>query len=178
MHRYRTIAGVGAADADHRDADLARRSGGTDVIGSDEVHDDDPGDHEDADDARGTRPRPDAALAARDAHLVRATFHGLPVLNGYYARHTDKAGHVTVDDGRRAVPTSLSTAPKGSPRPPRPSTAKTALTAAAATAQATRPLRSGQGQPRPLLSPTTSQRTTLAVLGGAGARLVWQVTGP
>ena len=45
------------------------------------------------------------------------TYHGLPVLGGYYARHTDKRGRASVDDGRIPVPTSLSlsaSVPEGS----------------------------------------------------------------
>ena len=83
---------------------------------------------------------------------------------------------MTVDDGRLAVPASPDHHPEGVAASAAPSTAKTSLTSAAAKAQRHAVGRAGQGQPGPI-SPGTSQHARLAVLGGADARLVWQVTG-
>jgi Zn-dependent metalloprotease len=95
------------------------------------------------------------------------TYHGLPVLGGYYARHTDKRGRVSVDDGRIPVPTSLSL----SASVPEGSAEDTAQRTLAATA-----LRQAAGGKGRATLPTATRPTgRLAVVGGAHARLVWQV---
>ena len=116
MHRYRTIAGVGAAAL-------------TTAMLISPVAQAAPSSATTASTARTTPPVPTtrgALVRVQTRHSLLGThtwyaqtFHGLPVLNGYYARHTDKAGHVTVDDGRlpcrRPCPR-----PRRWPRPPRP----------------------------------------------------------
>jgi Zn-dependent metalloprotease len=98
----------------------------------------------------------------------RQTFGGLPVLGGYYARHVDKAGHVTVDDGRVAVPSSL----RLSPDVTDDRAEGTAHRTLAAKAQRRAP--SGKGR-RTAAGAGTSERSQLAVVGGRHARLVWRV---
>ena len=77
------------------------------------------------------------------------THQGVPVLGAYYVRHVDLSGRVTsVTDGRKSVPATLAASPR------------VAATAAAQAATA---------------KTTGTSTSTLAVLGGANARLVWQV---
>jgi hypothetical protein len=46
-------------------------------------------------------------------YWYQQTFKGLPVVNGYYAKHVDKAGKVTqIADGRDAVPADLDVSAK------------------------------------------------------------------
>ncbi|MEP6666919.1 MAG: M36 family metallopeptidase [Nocardioidaceae bacterium] len=108
------------------------------------------------------RPRPGAAAAVpADLRLVQTrtsllgthrfyqqTYRGIPVVGGWYARHTDQTG-TAVQDGRRDV-RGLDT---------------TVASTAAHTARAT-----ARGQTRGHLT-----STHLAVLPGATARLVWSV---
>jgi Fungalysin/Thermolysin Propeptide Motif len=118
-----------------------------------------------------------AAVATRHSLLgthtwYRQTYHGLPVLGGYYARHVE-AGHRTVDDGRVAVPTGLTLSPKVSAS----GAEGTARAALAATTQ--RSARSFIGADKARSTPATASATEhsrLAVVGGRRARLVWQVT--
>lgn len=42
----------------------------------------------------------------------RQTYRGVPVLGGFYAVHTTSSGATTIDDGRLAVPSTLTTAAK------------------------------------------------------------------
>jgi Zn-dependent metalloprotease len=98
----------------------------------------------------------------------RQTFAGLPVIDGYYARHTDRSGKITVTDGRRSVPASLATSPK--------------VGAGAAEASARAALRVAAGHSpaskrRTVLAAPAAQRAELAVRGGTSARLVWRVQG-
>lgn len=104
------------------------------------------------------------------------TFHGLPVLDAFYAKHVDRSGQVTVDDGRLAVPVSLSTEPAVSGATAE-SVARTSLSTAAAAASrsAARSTRAGKDSPASVTT-GSSQHARLAVLGGSNARLVWQVT--
>ena len=101
------------------------------------------------------------------------TFHGVPVLHGYYVRHTDRDGHVSIDDGRLPVPASLPVSPDVA--------ATTARARAAQAAPLGRPSADASPVPDPkrLISPpgsaAASTDSRLAVLGGPGARLVWQV---
>lgn len=99
------------------------------------------------------------------------TFRGLPVLDTFYGRHVYRDGTVTVDDGREAVPASLSTTPTVAASTAT-SAARSAVAARAATTLRAAP-RPGKGGPT---APSTgSERATLAVLGGPDAALVWSV---
>jgi Zn-dependent metalloprotease len=98
----------------------------------------------------------------------RQTFAGLPVIDGYYARHAARSGKVTIADGRRQVPRSLGTSPK--------------IGASKAEASAVAALRAAAGRlpaskRRTVLAAPSDQRVELAVRGGASARLVWRVRG-
>ena len=103
----------------------------------------------------------------------RQTFHGLPVLDSYYARHFTKDGHLkTVSDGRRAVPASLSTTPTVSAPTAtnRAATAVTARATAAAKAAVARPAKATTFVPA-----FGTANTRLAVVGGTSPALVWDV---
>ncbi|MBB5833893.1 M36 family metallopeptidase [Kribbella italica] len=99
------------------------------------------------------------------------TFKGLPVVNGYYAKHFDKSGKVTqVSDGRDAVPESLDVSAKV------PSATATKSANSAVSARAARN-RIAQPNKSVVQTPTATQGAAqLAVLGGPNARLVWNVT--
>ncbi|MGW1893426.1 M36 family metallopeptidase [Streptomyces sp. NPDC002004] len=97
------------------------------------------------------------------------TYRGLPVVDGYVARHASPTGKVSVDDGRRKVPATLSTTAR--------------VTAAQARSQGVRaaarlaPDSGGRGK-RAAGQDTrgiTVTSTRLAVQGGASPKLVWQV---
>jgi Zn-dependent metalloprotease len=45
-------------------------------------------------------------------YWYQQTFKGLPVINGYYAKHVAKDGTVQIADGRDAVPASLDVSAK------------------------------------------------------------------
>ena len=104
-------------------------------------------------------------------YWYQQTFKGLPVINGYYAQHVDKSGKVTqVSDGRDAVPDSLDVSAKV------PSATATKSANTVVTARATRNRIAGPnkaGTPTPTATQGAAQ---LAVVGGANARLVWNVT--
>lgn len=95
----------------------------------------------------------------------RQTYQGLPVLDTYYARHLDQSGAVTsIDDGRRSVPSILSTTPS--------------IAADTATSVATKAIAARAARPdkdHATLQPPTESTATLAVQGGPAARLVWSV---
>lgn len=99
------------------------------------------------------------------------TFKGLPVINGYYAKHTDKSGKLLqVSDGRDAVPDSLDVSAKV------PSATATKSANSAVSARAARN-RIAQPNKSVVQTPTATQGTAqLAVIGGPNARLVWNVT--
>ena len=105
-------------------------------------------------------------------HLwYQQTFKGLPVINGYYAKHLDKSGNlVQLQDGRDAVPESMDV----TARVPSATATKNANTVVTA-----RALRSRIAQPNKNVTPTpaaTQSAAQLAVIGGPDARLVWNVT--
>ncbi len=109
----------------------------------------------------------------------RQTFHGLPVLDSFYVRHFDKAGRlIAVDDGRQTVPGAVSTRPRIA--------ASTALHAAgyavsvraAQAAKAASPVGADGGQDlkaAAFVPGFGTAHTTLAVVGGSSAALVWSV---
>jgi Zn-dependent metalloprotease len=99
----------------------------------------------------------------------RQTFHGLPVLGGYYAVHVVN-GHRRVDDGRVAVPVGLTRDPEVAS-----STAKRTSTRSLAAKAGRQSL--GRGDAKQQAAPVTDGSATskLSVVGGSGARLVWRV---
>ncbi|HEU4946199.1 MAG TPA: M4 family metallopeptidase [Kribbella sp.] len=102
-------------------------------------------------------------------YWYQQTFKGLPVIGGYYAKHVDRSGKVVqVDDGRDAVPESLSTAAAVA------SATATQSANAAVTARAAS--RRGIDGKNVTPAPTATQGAAqLAVQGGPNARLVWTV---
>ncbi|MFG1905114.1 M4 family metallopeptidase [Kribbella sp. NPDC048928] len=101
-------------------------------------------------------------------YWYQQTFKGLPVVNGYYAKHVAKGGAVEVADGRDAVPANLDVSAATTPA------AATQTANATVTARARRaagPNKSLVRQPA-----ATSGAAQLAVIGGPNARLVWNVT--
>ncbi len=97
------------------------------------------------------------------------TFHGVPVLHGYYVRHIDRSGHVSIDDGRLPVPASLSVSPDVA--------ATTARAHAAQGLAGADPGAVADRKQRATLpgSAAGTAETRLAVIGGPEARVVWQV---
>ncbi len=103
-------------------------------------------------------------------YWYQQTFKGLPVLNGYYAKHVDKSGKVVqVSDGRDAVPANLDVSAKV------PSATATKSANAAVTSRAARN-RSTGGKGVVPTPAATQGAAQLAVVGGPDARLVWNVT--
>jgi hypothetical protein len=101
-------------------------------------------------------------------YWYQQTFKGLPVVNGYYAKHVAKDGAVEIADGRDAVPADLDVNAKVAPA----SATQTANATVTARAQrAAGPNKSLVRQPA-----ATSGAAQLAVIGGPNARLVWNVT--
>ena len=101
------------------------------------------------------------------------TFHGLPVLDSFYAVHRDKTGAVTsVADGRLAVSATLGTTPAVT-SPAAITTASVALAAAAATASKAATSRATKNST--VVAATGTGTATLAVVGGARSALVWSV---
>jgi Zn-dependent metalloprotease len=103
-------------------------------------------------------------------YWYQQTFKGLPVINGYYAKHVDKSGQVVqVADGRDAVPADLDVSAKV------PSATATKSANTAVTARAARNRNAGGKNVTP--TPAATQGAAqLAVIGGLDARLVWNVT--
>ena len=95
------------------------------------------------------------------------TFKGLPVINGYYAKHVDKSGKLLqIADGRDAVPASLDVTAKVAPA------AATKSANAAVSARAARSRIAGNDK-NVTPTPTAAQGAAqLAVVGGPNARLV------
>lgn len=94
-------------------------------------------------------------------------FHGLPVIDSYYAVHRDGGtGSVTVADGRRTVPSSLRVTPTISGAQASTTTTRT-LDA--------QPVQRTTGPKGVDAAPATADRATLSVLGGAAPALVWSV---
>ncbi|WP_198675807.1 M4 family metallopeptidase [Kribbella monticola] len=104
-------------------------------------------------------------------YWYQQTFKGLPVINGYYAQHTDKSGKVVqTNDGRDAVPDSLDVSAKV-PAATATQSANTVVTARAARSRIAAPNKNGTPTPT-----ATQGAAQLAVIGGPNARLVWNVT--
>jgi Zn-dependent metalloprotease len=103
-------------------------------------------------------------------YWYQQTFKGLPVINGYYAKHVTTSGAVQIADGRDAVPANLDVTAKV------PSATATKSANAAVSARAARARIAGPEKdvtPAPTASAGAAQ---LAVIGGPDARLVWNVT--
>ncbi|TDD23618.1 bacillolysin [Kribbella turkmenica] len=98
------------------------------------------------------------------------TYKGLPVINGYYARHVTKGGGVQIADGRDAVPASLDVTAKV------PSATATKSANAAVAARAARARIAGPEKDVTPVPTATDGAAQLAVVGGPNARLVWNVT--
>ncbi len=103
-------------------------------------------------------------------YWYQQTFKGLPVIDGYYAKHVAKDGAVQVADGRDAVPANLDVSAAVAPASAT-QTANAAVTARANRARIAGPSKNLVPQPA-----ATSGAAQLAVIGGANARLVWNVT--
>ena len=101
-------------------------------------------------------------------YWYQQTFKGLPVINGYYAKHDAKDGAVQIADGRDAVPATLDVSAKVA------SASATQSANAAVTARARRV--AGPNKSEVLQPAATSGAAQLAVIGGPDARLVWNVT--
>ena len=101
-------------------------------------------------------------------YWYQQTFKGLPVINGYYAKHVAKDGAVQIADGRDAVPATLDVSAKVA------SASATQSANAAVTARARRV--AGPNKSEVLQPAATSGAAQLAVIGGPDARLVWNVT--
>ena len=103
-------------------------------------------------------------------YWYQQTFKGLPVIDGYYAKHVAKDGAVQIADGRDAVPANLDVSAAVA------SASATQTANAAVTARANRARIAGPNKnlvPQPA---ATSGAAQLAVVGGPNARLVWNVT--
>ncbi|TWD83088.1 Zn-dependent metalloprotease [Kribbella amoyensis] len=104
-------------------------------------------------------------------YWYQQTFKGLPVVNGYYAKHVDKAGQVLqVADGRDAVPADLDVSAKV------PSATATKSANDTVSARAARTRIAGPNKNVTPAPTATSGAAQLAVVGGPNARLVWNVT--
>jgi hypothetical protein len=103
-------------------------------------------------------------------YWYQQTFKGLPVINGYYAKHVDKNGGLVIADGRDAVPASLDVSAKVAPAAATDK-ANAAVTARAQRSRIAAPNKSITGTPA-----ATQGAAQLAVIGGPNARLVWNVT--
>ncbi|MGW7682764.1 M4 family metallopeptidase [Kribbella sp. NPDC054772] len=103
-------------------------------------------------------------------YWYQQTFKGLPVINGYYAKHVAKDGSVEVADGRDAVPANLDVSATVAPASATQS-ANATVTARANRSRSGEPGKSFVKQPA-----ATSGAAQLAVIGGPNARLVWNVT--
>ena len=104
----------------------------------------------------------------------RQTFKGLPVVDGYYARHTAHQGQAAglsfVADGRRTVPATLRIAAAVSARRA-DATARQVLAARGRMATGER----AKGGPVAEPAAPVTLSTSLAVAGGPDAALVWEV---
>ncbi|HEX6445019.1 MAG TPA: M36 family metallopeptidase [Streptosporangiales bacterium] len=97
------------------------------------------------------------------------TYHGVPVVDGWYARHLDAGGRLTgVLDDRKPLGRSLSTAPRV--------TSRTAEAAAEKAVLRDSVSRTGGVEKNATKVPAADDASArLAVLPGASPRLVWQV---
>lgn len=103
-------------------------------------------------------------------YWYQQTFKGLPVVNGYYAKHVTKSGRTQIADGRDAVPANLDVTAKV------PSATATKSANAVVNARAARARRAGPEKDVPPAPAATQGAAQLAVIGGPDARLVWNVT--
>jgi Zn-dependent metalloprotease len=103
-------------------------------------------------------------------YWYQQTFKGLPVINGYYAKHVTKSGGVQIADGRDAVPATLDVTAKV------PSATATKSANAAVSARAARARIAGPEKDVTPAPAATAGAAQLAVIGGPDARLVWNVT--
>jgi Zn-dependent metalloprotease len=103
-------------------------------------------------------------------YWYQQTFKGLPVINGYYAKHVTKSGGVQIADGRDAVPATLDVTAKV------PSATATKSANAAVNARAARARIAGPEKDVTPAPTATDGAAQLAVVGGPDARLVWNVT--
>ncbi|TCC65750.1 bacillolysin [Kribbella pittospori] len=103
-------------------------------------------------------------------YWYQQTFKGLPVVNGYYAKHETKGGGVEIADGRDAIPSNLDVSAKV-PAATATSSANSVVSARAARTRIAGPHKDA------VPAPTATQGAAqLAVVGGKDARLVWKVT--
>ena len=109
----------------------------------------------------------------------RQTFHGLPVLDAFYARHLDKNGRlIAVDDGRQSVPSTLSTRPSVAAATALRAAASVVTARAALAAKAAGPVTGDGGQRAKAVAFAPefgAAHATLSVVGGSSAALVWSV---
>jgi len=103
-------------------------------------------------------------------YWYQQTFKGLPVIDGFYAKHVTKDGGVQVADGRDAVPANLDVSAKVTPATATQS-ANAVVTAKAQRARIAAPNKDVAPAPA-----ATQGAAQLAVVGGPNARLVWAVT--
>jgi len=103
-------------------------------------------------------------------YWYQQTFKGLPVIDGYYAKHVTKGGAVEIADGRDNVPANLDVSAKVQPA------AATQSANAAVSARAARARIAAPGKSITQTPTATQGAARLAVVGGPNARLVWAVT--
>lgn len=105
-------------------------------------------------------------------HWYAQTYRGLPVLDSFYAVHTDRAGAVTgIDDGRLAVPDTLATTPSVSAASATTAASSALAAASASSAKAA----TSRATKNSTVLATGTGVATLAVVGGAAPALVWSV---
>ncbi|MFB6724623.1 M36 family metallopeptidase [Kribbella sp. NPDC056345] len=102
-------------------------------------------------------------------YWYQQTFKGLPVINGYYAKHESKSG-VQIADGRDAVPANLDVSAK------LPAATANTKAAEAINAKAARARIAGADKEAEKVPAAGRSTAQLAVIGGPDARLVWAVT--
>jgi Zn-dependent metalloprotease len=100
-------------------------------------------------------------------YWYQQTFKGLPVINGYYAKHISKSGAVEIADGRDAVPADLDVSAKV----PSATATKSANAVVGARARSAEPNKNLTSTPA-----ATAAAAQLAVIGGPNAKVVWNVT--
>ena len=103
-------------------------------------------------------------------YWYQQTFKGLPVIDGYYAKHVTTGGGVEIADGRDAVPANLDVSAKVAPA------TATQSANAVVTAKAQRARIAAPGKSAPQAPAASQGAAQLAVVGGPHARLVWAVT--
>jgi len=103
-------------------------------------------------------------------YWYQQTFKGLPVVDGYYAKHVTTSGVVEIADGRDAVPADLDVSAKV------PAVTATTNANSVVSARAARSRIAGPGKDAVPAPTATQGGAQLAVIGGPNARLVWSVT--